>query len=193
MQNQLNVFLDRCWSTLPLPFCGSMYQGWQWACVHTLCRHLHMQELPNRNHVSELPFKVEKELVPFMLSASNSCFLFVYLFCFACLFLFLRNILWVGRKETGSVCFCFWRNLFWVGRKEIGLAGKPKTNLIFYFGLREKMKSALRGHLSAVICTSHLHSNVSIILTHFSYYGASVSYPTSSWQGLVVMQLWEIK
>ena len=174
MQNQLNVFLDRCWSTLPLPFCGSMYQGWQWACVHTLCRHLHMQELPNRNHVSELPFKVGKELVPFMLSASNSCFLFVYLFCFACLFLFLRNILWVGRKE-------------------IGLAGKPKTNLIFYFGLREKMKSALRGHLSAVICTSHLHSNVSIILTHFSYYGASVSYPTSSWQGLVVMQLWEIK
>ena len=77
MQNQLTVFLDRCLSTLPLPFHGSKCQGRQRAFVsHSLLfQHFCMHKLPSGNCVSDLPFKVREEFVSLMSSASNSfCF-----------------------------------------------------------------------------------------------------------------------
>ena len=41
---------------------------------HILCCHYCMHEMPHRNYVSDLPFKIREELVSLMSSASNSYF-----------------------------------------------------------------------------------------------------------------------
>ena len=80
MQYQLNVFLDRCISTLSLSFHGSKCGGWHSKYVsHTLCCHFCTHELPSRNYVSDPPLKVGEEVVSLMLSASYSYFLFLFL------------------------------------------------------------------------------------------------------------------
>ena len=90
MQNQLNVFLGRCLSTLRFFFMEASVKGDSERVSHTRSCHFCTHELPSRNCVSDLPFKVGGKLVSVMLSASYS---------FVCLFLFLREKFRVrGRK-----------------------------------------------------------------------------------------------
>ena len=91
MQNQLNVFLDRRFSTLPLPLHGRKSQRWRRGHIsHPLSPFLHAWVAC----VSDLPFKVREELVFLTSPASNSSF------CCCC---FWEEKFSVSGQKIGSV------------------------------------------------------------------------------------------
>ena len=78
--NQLNEFLDRCISTVPIPLHGSKCQGWQKMLVsRSLSPFLHTQVAWCGNCASELPFKVREEIASIIVCCQYLFVLFLSL------------------------------------------------------------------------------------------------------------------